>query len=31
MEITGGGVGVWKDFIYRTDDRCFKIDLYHFW
>jgi hypothetical protein len=30
MEITGSNNGVWKDFIYCTDDPCFKLDLYNF-
>jgi hypothetical protein len=29
MEITASNNGVWKDFMYCTDDRRFKIDLYN--
>jgi len=31
MKITASSNGVWRDLIYCTDDRCFKIDLYNFW
>jgi hypothetical protein len=31
MKITASNNGVWKDFIYCTDDRCIKIDLFTFW
>ena len=31
MEITASNNGVWKDFMYCTDDSRFKIDLYNFW
>lgn len=31
MKSAASNNGVWKDFIYWTDDRCFKIDLYDFW
>jgi len=29
MKITGSYNGDLKDFIYGTDDRCFKIDLHN--
>jgi len=29
MEVTSSNNGVWKDFIYCTDDPCFKIELYN--
>ena len=32
MKVTFNTNGVWKDFIYRTDDQCFRIVLYNcFW
>jgi hypothetical protein len=29
MEITARNDGVWKDFVYCTDDRCLKIALHN--
>jgi hypothetical protein len=30
MKITTSNNGVWTDFIYCTDDRCFKNELHSF-
>jgi hypothetical protein len=31
MKITASNNRIWKDFIYCTDDSCFKTDLYKIW
>jgi len=30
MKITASNKGVWEDFIYCTEDRCFQIVLHNF-
>jgi len=31
IKVRGSNNVIWKDFIYCTFDRCFKVELCNFW